>query len=128
MEHDDQPISQRPAKGHLCWRFPGRGNCPATAQNSGDIVSRGANKGDVTNWTAGYIQVEAIGTSKATSNKIQMELLAVEGARLLAEAKLLKAIQGVRIIGTTTMANFTETNVKLASKIEGVIRGAIAVK
>ncbi len=101
---------------------------PATAQMSTDIVSPGAAKGDLTNWTAGYIQVEARGTAKATSNKIQMELLAIEGARLLAEVKLLKAIQSVRIIGTTTMANFTETNVKLASKVEGVVKGAITVK
>ena len=81
-----------------------------------------------TDYYAGYLEVTAEGTSKVTGNRVQMELLAVEGARLLAEVKLAKAITGVRVTGMTKIEDMIVSDSRYANYVKATIKGAVAVK
>ncbi|MCH8553839.1 MAG: hypothetical protein LAT76_01690 [Schleiferiaceae bacterium] len=78
------------------------------------------------NWTAQYI--EAKGTAvidyERFSNPAQARLMAQRGAVVVAQRNLLEIIQGVKVVGETTVRDMITESDVIQTRIEGVVRGA----
>ncbi len=83
------------------------------------------NNGTV-NWTEQYI--EAKGTAvidyERFSNPAQARLMAQRGAVVVAQRNLLEIIQGVKVVGETTVRDMITESDVVQTRIEGVVRGA----
>ena len=79
------------------------------------------------NWQRGYIETTARGTARFTGNIAQEELMALEAARVLAKAGLVEMLNGIKVTGTTTVAQFMTRNSTVTARFSGLLRGAVPV-
>jgi hypothetical protein len=86
----------------------------------------GANSG--VNWSAGQIQAEGAGVGRAGAPPSTARLMACRAAVLDAQRNLLESIQGVRVEGTTVVANLMLESDTIKSSVSGLLRGARVVK
>lgn len=86
----------------------------------------GANSG--VNWSSGTIQSEGagIGPSNVPANMARM--MACRVAVVDAQRNLLESIQGVRVEGTTVVANMMVENDVIKTSVSGLLQGAQVIK
>lgn len=82
----------------------------------------GANSG--VNWSAGQIQAEGAGIGPANAPPSQARMMACRAAMLDAQRNLLESIEGVRVEGTTVVANMMVESDVIKTTVEGVLEGA----
>ncbi|SCA56819.1 exported hypothetical protein [Candidatus Terasakiella magnetica] len=80
-----------------------------------------------TNWSQGYVEASAQGTSRYMGNRVQEELMAKQAARTTAQARLLEIIKGIRLTGLTTIGTHGAGDTRAATRIKGTLRGARAI-
>jgi hypothetical protein len=80
-----------------------------------------------TDWVEGYVEASGQGTSRYMGNRIQEELMAKQAARTSAQSRLLETINGVRLTGLSTLGTQGQGDMRAASRIKGVVRGARVV-
>lgn len=78
------------------------------------------------NWTQQY--VEAVGQSVIDSerfkNKAQARAMATRGAIVVAQRNLLEMVQGVNVVGETTVEDMITTSDYIYTRVEGFVKGA----
>ena len=85
-------------------------------------------KGNI-NWTTQTISAEgeAIIDLERYPNPAQAKLMARRGAVVVAQRNLLEIIQGVEVVGETTVEDFSTKSDIVISRVKGVVRGATQV-
>lgn len=86
----------------------------------------GANSG--VNWSVGEIQAEGAGIGPANAPPSQARMMACRAAMLDAQRNLLESIEGVRVEGTTVVANMMVESDVIKTTVNGVLKGARMVK
>jgi hypothetical protein len=86
----------------------------------------GANSG--VNWSAGQIQAEGAGVGPANAPPSTARMMSCRAAVIDAQRNLLESIQGVRVEGTTVVANMMVENDTIKTSVNGLLRGARVVK
>lgn len=93
-------------------------------KNNEEIVESKPN--GIINWTQQY--VEAKGQSVIDvdrfKNKAQANAMATRGAIVVAQRNLLEMIQGVHVVGETTVEDMITTSDYIYSRVEGFVKGA----
>jgi hypothetical protein len=97
---------------------------PANADDFIEWV--GPNSG--VNWSAGQIQAEGAGVGRAGAPPSTARLMACRAAVIDAQRNLLESIQGVRVEGTTVVANLMLESDTITSSVNGLLQGAQVVK
>ena len=93
-----------------------------------DLVEQIGTGGNI-NWTKGVIQAKGIGVPPEQHyGKPQARPMALRAAKLDALRNLLEVTKGVRINSTTTVKDYVVESDIIMSKVEGMIKGAQAVK
>ncbi len=109
----------------ICGLFmPGIGISLATAEEYVEWV--GANSG--VNWSAGSIQAEGAGVGPEGSPPGMARMMACRAAVLDAQRNLLESIQGVRVEGTTVVANMMVESDIIKTSVSGLLQGAQVIK
>lgn len=80
------------------------------------------------NWSAAQIESEGGGVGPANAPPSQARLMACRAAVLDGQRNLLESIQGVRVEGTTVVANMMVDSDTIKTTVSGVLRGARVVK
>jgi hypothetical protein len=86
----------------------------------------GANSG--VNWSAGQIQSEGAGIGPASAPPSTAKMMACRAAIIDAQRNLLESIQGVRVEGTTIVANMMVESDVIKTSVNGLLRGARVIK
>lgn len=86
----------------------------------------GANSG--VNWSEAQVQADGAGVGPAGAPPSVAQLLACRAAVVDAQRNLLESIQGVRVEGTTVVANMMVQNDVIKTTVTGVLEGAQIVK
>lgn len=98
---------------------------PQQLINAGNPVVSSYENGNV-NWTQQY--VEATGYSVMDKAKYtiegQAELMARQGAKVIAQRNLLEIVQGIRIVGETKVQDCVTKGDYVYTRIDGIIKGA----
>lgn len=78
------------------------------------------------NWTEQYVEAKGWAVMDKATYTIegQAELMARSGAIAVAQRNLLEIINGVRIVGETTVKDMITTNDYIYKKLDGIIKGA----
>jgi hypothetical protein len=78
------------------------------------------------NWTEQFIEAKghSVMDTKTYTVEGQAQLMAQAGAKADAQRNLLEIIQGVRIVGETTVRNFVTTDDYIYKRLDGFIKGA----
>jgi hypothetical protein len=85
----------------------------------------GANSG--VNWSAAQIEAEGAGTAPDNAPPSTGRMMACRAAIVDAQRNLLESIQGVRVEGTTIVANMMVESDTIKTSVSGVLRGARVV-
>lgn len=85
----------------------------------------GANSG--VNWSAAQIEAEGAGTAPDNAPPSTGRMMACRAAVVDAQRNLLESIQGVRVEGTTIVANMMIESDIIKTSVSGVLRGARVV-
>jgi hypothetical protein len=77
-------------------------------------------------WSNQYIEAkgEALIDTERFKNRGQAVAMATRGATVVAQRNLLEIINGVYVVGETTVENLATTNDVIRTRVEGVLRGA----
>ncbi|HKI74592.1 MAG TPA: LPP20 family lipoprotein [Pseudomonadales bacterium] len=86
----------------------------------------GANSG--VNWSEAQVQAEGAGVGPTGAPPATAQLMACRAAVLDAQRNLLESIKGVRVQGTTVVANMMTQSDTIKTSIDGVLRGAQIIK
>ncbi len=86
----------------------------------------GANSG--VNWSAATIQAEGAGVGPAGSPPSMARMMACRAAVVDAQRNLLESIQGVRVEGTTVVANMMVQSDTIKTSVNGLLQGAQVIK
>ncbi len=86
----------------------------------------GANSG--VNWSAGSIQSEGAGVGPDGSPPSMARMMACRAAVLDAQRNLLESIEGVRVEGTTVVANMMVESDVIKTSVSGLLQGAQVIK
>lgn len=86
----------------------------------------GANSG--VNWSAGQIQSEGAGIGPASAPPSTAKMMACRAAIIDAQRNLLESIQGVRVEGTTIVADMMVESDVIKTSVNGLLRGAQVIK
>ncbi len=80
----------------------------------------------VVDWTEQYIEAkgESVIDTVRFKNHAQARAMATRGAVVIAQRNLLETINGVKIVGETTVENMITTSDYIFSRVEGVVKGA----
>lgn len=97
---------------------------PAMAEDYVEWV--GANSG--VNWSSGTIQAEGAGAAPANAPPSTGRMMACRAAVVDAQRNLLESIQGVRVEGTTVVANMMVESDIIKTTVNGVLQGAQVIK
>lgn len=81
----------------------------------------------VTDWEQGFVDVTGSATARFTGNRVQEELMAKAAARLVAQARLVEILRGIRVTGKTTVENFLVADQRIGARFEGFVKGAITL-
>lgn len=98
---------------------------PITASISNNDVITGHDTAQV-NWTQQYVQAKgwAIMDEAKFPNPNQAKLMAMSGAKAVAQRNLLEIIQGVNINSEVSVRNFSAQSDVITTKLEGLLRNA----
>jgi len=96
----------------------------ATAEDYVEWV--GANSG--VNWSSGRIQAEGGGVGSAGMPPSMARMTACRAAIVDAQRNLLESIQGVRVEGTTLVANMMVESDIIKTSVSGLLQGAQVIK
>ena len=101
----------------------------AAGQAAGELrhEARSADSLSVTDWAQGFVDVTGSATARFTGNRVQEELLAKSAARLVAHARLVEVLKGIRVTGKTTVANMVVADQKIDARFEGFVKGAVTL-
>jgi len=99
---------------------------PATAEPFVQKQREG-NATVVENWREGYLQVTAIGTADPRENVVQAEAMALEAARVLAQARLVELVQGVTVRSKALVQNVKLDQKTTATEAKGTLKHAVTV-
>jgi hypothetical protein len=77
-----------------------------------------------TDWAQGTVQVTGRSFARPGGNAVQQEMLAVEGARAVAYARLAERVGAVRVTSSTTVGGQKTTGQSVETRIDAVVRGA----
>jgi hypothetical protein len=58
---------------------------------------------------------------------VQEELMAKAAARLIAQARLVEILRGIRVTGNTTVENFVVADQRIGARFEGFVKGALTL-
>jgi len=86
----------------------------------------GANSG--VNWSAGQVTSEGAGVGPAGRPPAMARLMACRAAVVDAQRNLLESIQGVRVEGTTVVANMMVESDVIKTSVSGLLQGAQVVE
>jgi len=86
----------------------------------------GANSG--VNWSAAQVEAEGAGIAPDNAPPSTGRMMACRAAIVDAQRNLLESIEGVRVEGTTVVANMMVESDIIKSSVSGVLRGARVVK
>lgn len=81
----------------------------------------------VTDWEQGFVDVTGSATARFTGNRVQEELMAKAAARLVAQARLVEILRGIRVTGKTTVEKFVVADQRIGARLEGFVKGAITL-
>lgn len=81
----------------------------------------------VVDWSQGFVEVAGHATARFTGNRVQEELMAKAAARLIAQARLVELLHGLRVTGATTLRNMLVEDQRIEARFEGFVKGAITV-
>lgn len=81
----------------------------------------------VEDWQRGFLQATGIGTSEPKENPVQAEAMALQAARVVAQARLVKLISGVAIRSRSVVEDASLNKQLIESKAKGSIQGAVTV-
>lgn len=101
----------------------------AVAQSSDAFVrtEKTENAEVVENWQQGYLQATGIGTSDPMDNQVQAKAMALQAARVVAQARLVELIEGVTLRSKIVVENAAVGKQLIASEAKGTIEGAVTV-
>jgi hypothetical protein len=77
-------------------------------------------------WTDQYIEAKgsAVIDTERFTNPAQARLMAIRGATVVAQRNLLEIVNGVNVVGETTVQDMMTINDLIITRVEGLIRGA----
>ncbi len=93
-------------------------------------VQKGSQSAAKVDWEEGYIEVvgyASVDVSKM-ANAAQAEIMAMEGARAQAYARLAETVNGVAVSSETLVQNSLTTDQVTRTKVEGMIKGARVIE
>lgn len=78
------------------------------------------------NWTQQYIEAkgQSVIDTDRFKNNAQAKAMATRGAVVVAQRNLLEMVQGVYVVGETTIQDMITTSDYIYSRVEGVVKGA----
>ncbi|MCX6258353.1 MAG: hypothetical protein NTW49_10730 [Bacteroidia bacterium] len=81
------------------------------------------------NWTGQFVEAEGstIIDTVRFKNKAQAELMAISGAKAVAQRNLLEIVKGVYVVGETRVIDMMTENDYVITRVVGVIKGAVLV-
>ncbi|MFQ3575228.1 MAG: hypothetical protein SNJ77_02215 [Cytophagales bacterium] len=108
-------------------RFSTEMSLPQILEKAEPVVENKLN-GQI-NWTEQYVEAkgESVIDNERFKNPAQARAMATRGAVVVAQRNLLEIINGVHIVGETTVEDMIATSDKIQSRVDGVIKGAIQV-
>jgi hypothetical protein len=81
------------------------------------------------NWTAGEVYASGIGAPPAyPANDAQARAMAERAAFVVALRNLIETVKGIRVDSDTVVENFMTKSDTIRTKVDGIVRGARAVK
>ena len=95
-------------------------SCPAFCEEE-FVEWVGANSG--VNWSNGQIQAEGAGVAPEGQPPSRAKLFACRAAVVDAQRNLLESIKGVRVEGTTVVANMMVESDTIRTSVNGVLQG-----
>ena len=96
----------------------------ASAQN---VTIKKENGGALLNWEKGYFEATGRATARPDPNPVKMKLQAIEAAKVVAQARLVEALEGVQLVGGTLVQDAEFGGQKIMTKIKGTLASAVVV-
>lgn len=96
----------------------------AMAQN---VTIKKENGGALLNWEKGYFEATGRATARPDPNPVKMKLQAIEAAKVVAQARLVEALEGVQLVGGTLVQDAEFGGQKIMTKIKGTLASAVVV-
>lgn len=96
----------------------------ALAQN---VTIKKENGGALLNWERGYFEATGRATARPDPNPVKMKLQAIEAAKVVAQARLVEALEGVQLVGGTLVQDAEFGGQKIMTKIKGTLASAVVV-
>jgi hypothetical protein len=92
-----------------------------------DIVENKPN--GAINWTEQFIEAkgQSVIDTERFKNNAQARAMATRGAIVVAQRNLLEMVQGVYVVGETTVQDMITTSDYIYTRVEGVVKGAVQV-
>jgi len=96
----------------------------ASAQN---VTIKKENGGALLNWEKGYFEATGRATARPDPNPVKMKLQAIEAAKVVAQARLVEALEGVQLVGGTLVQDAEFGGQKIMTKVKGTLASAVVV-
>ena len=124
----EEPSSPRPKRGTSIVIPSDSSGLVKQIESQAEPVIENTPTGTI-NWTTQVIEVKGnsvLDTSRF-KNPAQARLMAIQGARVDAQRKLLETVKGVNVKGETTVKDMITTSDEVKTRVEGVLVGAYSV-